>query len=281
MRRLKNSIKKRFGKYVDYAFEYPLGELEGDTVFSIEKSVEVEQGIPPIVYQTWKDNKFGKTHLQSLKKFRERNKDLQFCFLDDGEQHAYMERVWGDHDIYKIYNGSLFGPMVVDIFRYCLIYERGEYYFDISKAVNVPLTSLHGAASRGILCYEEGYHNILPAPRLLDRLGYPDKYVAQWGFGFEKESPFLGRVIENICEYAPHFANKTYQRPKRQIIQLTGPGIFTKSYWEALDADPELQIDEIGVEFNGHGDRYIPGSHVRYLTIPFYDYSRDMKILEL
>jgi len=282
MRRLWKSIDKRFGKYYLLLTEYPLTGLLDDLPFSSENQFPQEHGIPPIVYQTWEENKFGKAHLNSLKRFRELNSDLSFCLVDAPQRDEYMQRIWGHHPIYKIYQGSLIGPMKVDVFRYCLILERGGYYFDINKCVMAPLTGLHSNDAAGMICFESGSHKILPSSQVMSRIQQPERFVAQWGFAFEKGSPVLQKVIDLICEYAPHFANRGFSRPKNAILQLTGPGMFTKAVWAALEGSPDLKIEQLGIDFNGLGNRNIPGSHVRYLTMPNYDVkNREVRILEL
>ena len=53
--------------------EKPLRQLEDQTNINIK-----DQKISPIVYQTWSDKYFGRTHFNSLKKFRSLNPDLSF-----------------------------------------------------------------------------------------------------------------------------------------------------------------------------------------------------------
>lgn len=271
MRRLRKSIDKRIGRYVDYWTEYPLAQLHSDRSFSVGSPISARCGIPPVVYQTWESNRFGKTHLGSLQEFQRRNPDLAFCLLDANQRDAYMEQIWGHHPIHDVYTGSQFGPMKVDAFRYCLLFERGGYYFDINKCVSVPLQSLHDKDAAGLISFEPGSHRILPSSAIMPKIRNPDRFVAQWGFGFERGSPVLERMIALICEYAPHFANKAFVRPKNAILQLTGPGMFTKAFWSALEDFPDMQIEQLGVNFDGKGDRNMPGSHVRYHTVPNYD----------
>ncbi|MBG6147960.1 MAG: hypothetical protein NXI02_24410 [Rhodobacteraceae bacterium] len=281
MRRIKNSVKKRFGKYLDYLTEFPLKPMDLQTCFSVDKPFVSSNRIPEVVYQTWDFNEFGKNHLKSLRDFQLLNLDLKFCLILASDRDEYMKKRWSEHKIFDIYKGAVLGPMKVDIFRYCLLFERGGYYFDINKSVSVPLKNLHSEDAAGMVCFEPGSHRILPNQSILHRVAHPDRFVAQWGFAFEKNSPVLKTVIENICSYAHYFANRNFERPKNAILQLTGPGIFTKSFWTALEENPKLQIDQAGINFNGHGDRNILGSHVRYLTVPNYDQTRKSRILEL
>ena len=49
-----------------------------------------------VIYQTWIDNKFGKTHAKIIfKSFRELNKNLSFRIYSNQMMEDYMEKNWG------------------------------------------------------------------------------------------------------------------------------------------------------------------------------------------
>ena len=48
-----------------------------------------------------------------------------------------MEKNWGKQNISKIFFKFINGPLKSDIFRYCILYDQGGYYFDISKGCDV------------------------------------------------------------------------------------------------------------------------------------------------
>ena len=50
----------------------------------------------------------------------------------------YMKNNWKNNSIYEVFKNSLVGPLKTDIFRYCILYERGGYYFDISRGCKIP-----------------------------------------------------------------------------------------------------------------------------------------------
>ena len=63
--------------YIKKFFEYPLQRLE-DQISELQDKYL----IPPIVYQTWENNLFGKTHFKQILKFRKINHDLTFLLFD-------------------------------------------------------------------------------------------------------------------------------------------------------------------------------------------------------
>lgn len=238
------------------------------------------KNIPPVVYQTWEVSYFGKTHYEEIQKFRALNPDLSFEMFAKEKLEAYMEDIWGRHPIYGIFTKSKFGPMLADIFRYCILHERGGFYFDISKGCSVSITSLCMPDSTGLISYEEHDCVVIPNPKAIERMKYPEKYVLQWGMGFAKEHPILTRMIENICEYYPYFKGREFSMPKNAILSLTGPGMFTKSIREVMDENSDLNIDQAGIDFNGSGIYDLKGSWVRYSVKSAYAKSRSKIIVD-
>lgn len=229
------------------------------------------QIIPPNLYQTWETNLFGKTHLLSMQYFRSLNPELNFKLFNKDQRHSYMEEFWGQHPIYRVFKNAQFGPMKADIFRYCILYERGGFYFDISKGCKVSLNSLCPMNIDGLISYESHDCPILPDfPLTQTLLLHPDKFVLQWGMGFSKSHLILKKMIENICEYYPYFQGKIYESPKNAILRFTGPGMFSKSVREFFMEEKNIKIAQAGIDFNGQGIFALKGSEVRYLTSPSY-----------
>ena len=85
--------------------EYPLVTLDDQ-----KASRPPNQKITPIVYQTWVDNKFGKTHARSLLNFRNINKNLSFKLFTNSMMEQYMQQKWGHKNIYTIFKMLLLGP---------------------------------------------------------------------------------------------------------------------------------------------------------------------------
>ena len=281
--RFKQSLLKRTKYIRARVFDYPLAPLSDVVSNSKAAASAKEFSIPPVVYQTWEENLFGRRHLRALERFRKDNQDLRFVLMDRAERDAYMAESWGHHPVHAIYCGAQFGPMRADIFRYCLLHECGGYYFDINKAVTVPIRSLHAPDTTAFLSHEHSECTVLPSRRTLDLMPLPGHYIAQWAFGFAPQHPFLARTIAYICEFADAYANRTFSTPKSAILQLTGPGMFTRAVRDSLDQDPSvaLQMTLLPPAFAGAGDVNIEGSDVRYLRQPPYFRKRNQPILQL
>ena len=71
-----------------------------------------------------------------------------------------MKDFWSDNEIYNIYLRAIFEPCKADIFRYCIIYERGVFYFDIKSGCDLPLSQLK--PSNGAIISHEASSTIIP-----------------------------------------------------------------------------------------------------------------------
>ena len=253
--------------------EYPLVTLDDQ-----KASRPPNQKIAPVVYQTWVDNKFGKTHARSILKFRNINKNLSFKIFTNSMMEDYMQQKWGHKKIYTIFKNALIGPLKTDIFRYCILYDRGGYYFDISRACKIPLTKLHNKNSKFIITYEDTNCFIPPNNKNVFLLKRPFSHILQWGLAFEKKNKFLDLLIKEISKSYPLYKNKIFENPKLAILNFTGPGMYTKVMRDYLSKCKKNDYKELDTKFNGNGIFKLNGSQVRYHIEPSYTYLKNKKI---
>lgn len=259
-----------------FAFEFPLVSL-GDTPATIEFTYP---NIPPFVHQTWSSDRFGKTHARQLAVFRNKNPDLTFLLYDDAKMHAYMGDNWRTHEIYQIFARARYAQVATDIFRYCLIYERGGFYFDISKALQTPIRSLLGAHSTGLITYEHRIWPTVGSQTECETTPYRDNVVAQYGFGFAKGHPLLGAVIKRICEAYPAYKGKVFKTPKTAILSFTGPEMFTEALRDYRSRQHDEALMQAGVDFNGEAIWKLKGAYVRFFSAPPYKHARQDAIVD-
>lgn len=229
--------------------------------------------IPRDVYQVWTHSVLGKTHSELLAEFIGMNPDYQFWLHNADEMGTYMQQYYGSHPIFEVYKNAQFGPVKTDIWRYCILFERGGFYFDINKMVEVPLNRIVNSTDMAIISYEK---NSLPAylPKGPATLAHQDRLILNWGFGFAKGHPILAAVIDNILADYPKFKNVRVPNVKEAVLNLTGPHQLTKTI-HALAASTKLSMCEAGVDFYGHGNANVRGSWVRYAAMPSYSRATD------
>jgi len=267
-------IEKKISYFLKRLTEYPLVQLNDYLIVSNSKCK-----IPKIVYQTWENRFFGKTHYKELIKFRNLNKNYSFLLFDKLKRDSYMQEHWGKHEIFKVYQMSKFGQMKADIFRYCILFERGGYYFDISKGYSESLDNLSSPNTEAIISYEPVECIIPPNKKLFQILKYPHKNILQWGLAFSKNHPILEMVINAIVNDYHFYIDKIFDIPKTGVLSLTATGQFTKIVREYIQENGTENLIQAGVYFNQKGIFSMKGSRVRHHLIKEYADERNKSIL--
>jgi mannosyltransferase OCH1-like enzyme len=288
LKRIRNSFQFRYPQLAARLFnEIP---LESVLELNSGASTSWRHRIPNHVYMTWEENNFGKTHANGLRQFRDLNHDCHFHFYDAKACDEYMDQNYGNHPILSVYKSSRAGAMKADIWRYCILYERGGFYFDINKCITVPLNQLVNLEDQALLSYENNFfEDVLPKekaarlPLVLPhnsnyQLQYTSRPLLNWGLAFTAGHLLLERTIENIVKYAPYFEGKKFARMREPIIELTGPIMFTRTFYECLNANLEFSVTQCGIDFNGQGDPNMKGGWVRYLKNKSYVSIKDVSI---
>lgn len=258
-------------RVVEFLRDFPEVHLR-DQIAQINKS----RKIPNIVYQTWENKTFGRTHFLSIKSFRNRNRDYSFRLFDASERDAYVLSNWQNSPLSEMYERARFGQIKADLFRYMIVFDLGGFYFDISKAIATPLRVLSGPEADGVISYEKNYKS----SRSLDcsNLAYPSNLVLQWGFGFSKGHDCLSALLSMIEEKYRTYENKIQENPKNAILNLTGPNVFTMAVESFFSSNPHNFVHQAGIDFNNSSILNLPGSAARHKKIRPYALVRGEKL---
>jgi mannosyltransferase OCH1-like enzyme len=256
--------------------EFPLGSIND----SAATAAYHHAAIPPIVYQTWSSNHVGRTHFRQVERFRQLNPELSFVLFDDAQMVAYMARHWAHHPIHEVFASARYAQLAADVFRYCLLYERGGFYFDISKGLNAPICSLLRPDATGFIGYEHRLAPSTPNPAAAAVPRLPDNIVAQYGFGFAPTHPLLGLVLEDIVQSYPRFRGRIMSSPKAAILEFTGPDMFTRAVRRYLAGRADPHLVQASVDFEGQAIWTLKGSYVRFFDTPPYKFARDDTIVQ-
>jgi len=278
--KIKRRIKEIYFKIKEIywnATEFPLQPVQKR---SLPKRQLPERAIPSVVYQTWESNFLPKTHAQGIAHFRELNPDMEFNLFDKKDRDDYMEESYGKHPICQIYKKAKFGPMKADIFRYCILYEKGGYYFDIKSYITKPISEICPTNCRGLIAFEPFDTHIPPDGKALFKVQHTNKYVLIWGMGFAKGHRVLERMIDSICENYSFYKDRVFENPKLAILSYTGPGKFTQIVREEICRNETSDIYQAGVDFEGYGVYSMRGAEVRFLTNPSYANLKNAKIVD-
>src|SRR5579871_2013773 len=239
----------RFPKLLStLTLQYPLKEVTG--VYS-EPGALAESGantIPRVVYQTWGSREFGRTHRKWLGKFRSLNPDYQFVLYDDRSMDAFMNEHYSDHEILEVYRHAKLGPLRTDIWRYCILYNRGGFYCDINKFISTPFASLAGDGVNAVISYEANLYE--GRQGAIDGIQMPENNAINWALGFSKQHPLLARVIDGIVRKYPQVKGVEFSDPRLATLRFTGPIHLTEclhDYARTVGVGSETR--QVGVDF--------------------------------
>ena len=276
------SISDRFVKARNYSWM-----LVRDLPFApVEPYVAASEGpkvsIPNTVYQTWETLSLGRRHRRSRQGFIEMNPDLNFHLFDKDARDLFMQENFAGRPIAKIYSAAKYGAMKADIFRYCILLQRGGFYFDISKGLSRPISSLVEHDQREFLTVES--HDWDSSWGNISGLTYSKcggKTLLQYGFGFQPGHPLLAIMLAIIEEKAIELQGVVVKNPKEAILGLTGPRAFTLALDQHLASPTSLAIKVVdSPDFDGAGIFSLKGSGARYLQSPKYSEDKNLPILD-
>ena len=220
------------------------------------------QKIPRHVFQTAEGREVHHLHGRSIEAFRSLNPDLSFTLFDRKARDSYMEENWGHHKIHSVYERAVFGQMRADVFRYCILFDQGGYYFDYNKGCSKQLTQLHPPEASALITAESNPELLFPDPHLAELLENPFNLYAQWGFGFSQGHPILKLAIERIVAIEPFFRDKIFQNPKKALLTLSATGLFTSVVRSFFINQGTEDVHQAGIDFNGHGIFRLRGAKI-------------------
>lgn len=248
-------------------FEIGVGDFEVINIKAFyEKSNHIElpseRKIPLDCWQTYKSNYIDFEHGSRLIAYRNLNPGVNFHYFNDLDMDDYMGDVWGKHEVFDIYSKCKFGPMKADIWRYCILYERGGIYIDIDAQLKIDLLSITPEVSE-LLSFERfpingalfedhsfDYGYFKERNFRNDRLPFPNQPVMQMVLFFQKNHGILSRVIDLIVQRYNFYRGREFASPFHAILNFTGPVVFTRAVWDYADHNFSISFTK-GIDYNG------------------------------
>ncbi len=213
------------------------------------------------VFQTFKTLEVDEKTFFKIKKFRDNNPSFNFYFHDDLAMDIYMAENWRHRKIFEIYKNLSFGAAKADVWRYCILYQKGGIYLDFDSSISFPLNSIPDNANE-LIAYESNKLTSIISEEytpdysyLLEIIGRDPNNICfsntalQWLLVFKREHPILLNVIELIEKNSDFFLNSTFKSVHNAVCNFTGPVIYTVALHKYLD---EGNIcTSAGLDFNG------------------------------
>lgn len=174
---------------------------------------EYEQKIPKDIYITWKDYYLDSNIYDSYTSIIEYNPEYSVHMYSDNNARAFLAKHY-KNDVISAYDALIPGSFKADLWRYCVLYEKGGVYVD------------HKVKFRGSLRDVIGRDDEMVFP--LDA----DKKHVQIGFmGFIPKHPLLKYVIDKTV------ANIKKEMVGQRDLEITGPIHFARCCMEFYAMD--------------------------------------------
>lgn len=237
--------------------------------------------IPGVLYQTSESGLLGKTHYHEVQRFRDLNPGIRFEFFDRSRRDQYMRCHWQGHPLLAIYERTLFGPMKADLFRYCILWQRGGMYCDIKSRFLAPIDQILDSHAEVVVSYEDRFANVAaPAPAIC-HLQHPQRLALQWALMVAPGHAILRNVLDSIVYRAAAFQGICFKHPQAAICSFTGPGCYTQALWSWVSTEHDLSgLQQVGIDFDGCAEYSMPGAWSRWALNPHYSLAEHSLILE-
>ena len=102
---------------------------------------EVRNGVPLIIYQSWKSHEIPKGMRDNILRLLETNPEFDYYLYSDEECAAFIAHNY-DKDVLEAFHALKPGAYKSDLWRYCVLYKLGGVYLDIKYYSTVPLINI-------------------------------------------------------------------------------------------------------------------------------------------
>uniref|UniRef100_A0A6C0K513 Glycosyltransferase n=1 Tax=viral metagenome TaxID=1070528 RepID=A0A6C0K513_9ZZZZ len=99
---------------------------------------EVRNGVPLVIYQSWKSHEVPKEMRDNILRLLETNPEFDYYLYSDEECAAFIADNY-DKDVLAAFHALKPGAFKSDLWRYCILYKLGGVYLDIKYYSTVPL----------------------------------------------------------------------------------------------------------------------------------------------
>lgn len=184
--------------------------------------------IPKNIFQTFKTSDLPWITRFYVNRMKKKNPGWKYHFYDDARILDFFKNEFSPEYL-KAYKSLTIGAAKADFFRYAVLYKYGGVYIDIDSSVKTPFDQFLKEKDVAVISPE----------------GNPGLY-GQWALIFDKEHPFLKRVLEKVID------NIFTHRFPHDVHKTTGPTVYTESVNEVLTENPSTPHRFIGIDYEGH-----------------------------
>jgi mannosyltransferase OCH1-like enzyme len=214
-------------------------------------SVNSDQIIPNLIYQTTKSKWLPRKYHKDIKQFRVKNPDFSFITFDQKSMSAWMKLNFKNEMILNAYLASKFGVMQSDIFKYCYGYRNGGISLDISKYFSQPLNKIFDDLNHEMILSQQSDENDTEKIRSSEffNLNLNNALLINWCFATSANNPALLGVIRIIENNFIETQGKVFSDTKLAIWENTGPIAFNRGLLNSFNAKLPKKVSISKIDF--------------------------------
>lgn len=196
--------------------------------------------IPRVIYQTWSSKTLPQKMAECVDRLKKANPTFEYHLFDDAECRQFIKDNY-DADVLKAYDTLLPGAFKADLWRYCILYDKGGVYVDI-KFKCEPGFSFEDIVSKRENLYIREYN--YQGTGLYSHILYTGVIASK------PKNPVFQKCIRQIVENCKN----RYYGPEHTAP--TGPYLFaSKSEPQEFESSEYAYYEEDGVGFIRHIDK--------------------------
>lgn len=164
------------------------------------------QKIPRVIYQTFETYDVPNGMYNSINSWLNKNTDYEHHFFDAKARLEFIEKHFSK-DVLDAYIRLLPGAFKADLWRCCVLYEKGGVYVDADMICLKPLSELIDVDDDFLIARDD------PMSK---------RFLANGFIASIPKHPFLKKQIDNIVDNVKNLKERYY-------LDISGPGLFGKS----------------------------------------------------
>ena len=205
-----------------------------------ESFSDTREMIPRVIYQTWSSKTLPPKMAACVDRLKQANPEFEHRLYDDADCRQFIQTHF-EPEVLEAYNCLVPGAFKADLWRYCILYEKGGVYVDI-KFQCEPGFSFEDILSKGENLYIREYNH--KGTGLYPHILYTGVIASK------PKNPVFQKCIRQIVENCKN----RYYGPEHTAP--TGPYLFaSKSEPEEIESAKYAYYEENGVGFIRHIDK--------------------------
>jgi len=183
--------------------------------------------IPRVIYQTFETSEVPDGMYDAINSWKNSNINYEHYFYTEEDRIEFIEKYF-DSTVLDTYLRIIPGAFKADLWRCCVLYEKGGVYVDADMICLSSLEDLLEGDDEFLISRDDPMST---------------KFLANGFIASTPKHPFLKKQIDNIVDNVQNLRDRYY-------LDISGPGLFGKSVNEVCGRDEygdfELGVNNVG-----------------------------------